>query len=47
MSNSSNWSIDRIFQVLPLRDRVDLRVMLGYSAFPKAQALLDPHNEIV
>ena len=39
---SSIWLID---QVLPLQARVDLGVMAikGYSAFPKAPALLEPH----
>ena len=37
------------YQVLPLRARVDLEVMAmkGYSAFPKAPALLDLHYQIV
>ena len=35
--------------MLPLRARVDLRAMAmkGYSAFPKAPALLEPHHQIV
>ena len=35
--------------MLPLRARVDLGAMAmkGYSAFPKAPALLKPHNQIV
>ena len=35
--------------MLPLRARVDLGAMAikGYSAFPKAQALLEPHHQIV
>ena len=34
------------YQVLPLRVRVDLGAMAmkGYSAFPKAPALLEPHH---
>ena len=37
------------YQVLPLRARVDLGVMAmkGYSAFPKAPVLLEPHHQIV
>ena len=37
------------YQVLPLRAGVDLGAipMEGYSAFPKAPALLDPHHQIV
>ena len=39
----------RAYQVLPLQARVDLRAMTmkGYSAFPKAPALLEPHHQIV
>ena len=35
--------------MLPLRARVDLGAMAtkGYSAFPKAPALLEPHHQIV
>ena len=35
--------------MLPLRARVDLGVMAlkGYTAFPKAVALLEPHYQIV
>ena len=35
--------------MLPVRDRVDLGVMVmkGYSAFPQAPALLEPHHQIV
>ena len=37
------------YQVLPLRARVDLGAMTikGYSAFPKAPVLLEPHHLIV
>ena len=37
------------YQVLPCRARVDLGTMAieGYSAFPKALALLEPHHQIV
>ena len=37
------------YQVLPCRARVDLgaKAMKGYSAFPKAPALLEPHHQIV
>ena len=37
------------YQVLPLRARVDqgAMAMKGYSAFPNAPALLEPHHEIV
>ena len=37
------------YQVLPLRARVNLGTMAmkGYSAFPKAPALLEPHHQIV
>ena len=37
------------YQVLPLRARVDLGAMAmkGYSAFPKAPALLESHHQIV
>ena len=36
-------------QVLPFRARVDQEAMeiKGYSAFPKAPALLEPHYQIV
>ena len=35
--------------MLPLQARVDLGAMAmkGYSAFPKALALLEPHHQIV
>ena len=35
--------------MLPLRARVDLGAMAikGYSTFPKAPALLEPHHQIV
>ena len=35
--------------MLPFRARVNLGsiAMKGYSAFPKAPALLEPHNQIV
>ena len=35
-------------QVIPLWDRVNLGViaMKGYSTFPKAPALLEPHHQI-
>ena len=37
------------YQVLPLWARVDLGAMAikGYSAFPKAPTLLEPHPQIV
>ena len=37
------------YQVQPLRVRMDLEAMAmkGYSAFPKAQGLLEPHYQIV
>ena len=37
------------YQLLPLQVRLDLKVMAmkGYSAFPKAPALLEPHHQIV
>ena len=37
------------YQVLPLRARVDFGAMAikGFSAFPKAPALLEPHHQIV
>ena len=37
------------YQVLPLRARVDLEAMAmkGYSAFPKAPALLEPYHQII
>ena len=37
----------RPYQVIPLRARVDLRAMAmkGYSAFPKAPALLEPRHQ--
>ena len=37
------------YQVLPRRAKVDLgaMVMKGYSAFLKAPALLEPHDQIV
>ena len=37
------------YQVLPLKARGDLGAMAmkGYSAFPKAPALLEPHHQIV
>ena len=39
----------RPYQVLPLRARVYLGTMTmkGYSAFPKAPALMEPHHQIV
>ena len=43
-----NPSIE-LYQVLERRVRVDLgaMVMKGYSAFPKAPVLLEPHHQIV
>ena len=40
---SSIWPIDRLYQVLPHRARVDLGAMVnkGRSAFPKAPVLLE------
>ena len=37
------------YQVQPLQARVELGTMAmkGYSAFPKAPALLQPHHQIV
>ena len=37
------------YQMLPLQTRVDLGVMTikGYSAFPKAPVLPEPHDQIV
>ena len=37
------------YQMLPLQTRVDLGAMAvkGYSAFPKAPASLEPHEQIV
>ena len=37
------------YQGLPIRARVDLRVvaMKGYSAFPKAPVLMEPHHQII
>ena len=37
------------YQVLPLRDRMDLGAIAvkGYSAFPKTPALLEPHHQTV
>ena len=37
------------YQVLPIRATVDRRAMAmkGYSAFPKASALPEPHHQIV
>ena len=37
------------YQVLPFWARVDLGAMAikGYSAFPKAPALLEPHHQSV
>ena len=37
------------YQVLPLQARVDLGAMAmkGYSAFPKAPALMKPYHQIV
>ena len=37
------------YQVLPFQARVDLGAMaiMGFSAFPKAPASLEPHNLIV
>ena len=39
----------RLHQVLPLRARADSEsmAMKGCCAFPKAQALLEPHHQIV
>ena len=41
--------IELNYQVLPLQTRVDqgAMAMKGYSAFPKAPALLEPHHQIV
>ena len=41
---SSIWP----YQVLPLQVRVDLGAMAmkGYSSFPKAPELLEPHHQI-
>ena len=38
-----------LYQVLPLQDRVNLGVMAmrGYTAFPKAPALLESYSQIV
>ena len=49
MSTISIWLINRTLSVLPLRARVDLGAMTmnGYSTFPKAPALFEPHNQIV
>ena len=46
--NSSIWLVDRNYQVLPLRARVDLEVMVmkRYSTFSSASGL-EPHHEIV
>ena len=37
------------YQMLPLRAKVELGAMAinGYSTFPKAPALLEPHHQIV
>ena len=40
---SSIWPIDRPYQVLPLRVRMDL----GAMAFPKIPALLEPLHKVV
>ena len=44
-----NLNVKQFYQRLPLWVRVDLRVMvmMGYSTFPKAPALLEPHHQIV
>ena len=49
MSNSSIWPTDRTLSGTPTRVTMDLGkiAMKGYSAFPKAPALLKPHNQIV
>ena len=41
--------IELNYQVLPLRAKVDRggMAMKKYSIFPKAQALLEPHHQIV
>ena len=46
---SSMVSLIFIYQLLPLRVRMNLEVMVmkEYSAFPKAPALLEPHHQIV
>ena len=49
MSMSSIWPIDRTLSSVAPPARVDLgeMVMKGYSIFHKAQALLEPHPQIV
>ena len=46
MSNSSIWSRDGPFHMLPLRAIVDLGAMAmkGYSAFPNTDGLLEDHH---
>ena len=43
------FSLSNPYQVLPFRARANLgaMVMKGYSAFPKAPVLLEPHHQIV
>ena len=38
-----------LYQGLPLRARLDLAAMAmkGYSTFPIAPALIEPHNQII
>ena len=46
---SSIWPIDRTLSDLPLQARVNLEAMAmnGYSKFPQAPALLEPHYQVV
>ena len=44
MSNGSIWSIDKTCQVLTLLVDLGVMAMKGYSAFPKAPALLESQS---
>ena len=48
MSNSSIWPIDRTLSGVTTQGRMDLgaKVTKGYSAFLKAPALQEHHNQI-
>ena len=49
MQFTSIWPIIRNYHLLLLWARVDLGSMelKGYSAFPKAPAIMEPHHHIV
>ena len=46
---AQSLNVKQLYQVLPLRGKVDLGVMAmkGYSAFPKAPVFVEPHHQII